>query len=372
MTAKASPRATELTSEQERIPRRGEIEAVRDLLAIVTLITGVFLVASAMLASQVGVAGPQRLATWATLGTTGLVLLAIGGGLWLSHRWTAYVLALVALGGAASATLVASGVIARSVRLALGGPLVPALIAVGSALVALGAVWLARRKDWERTGPMTGLGPVLIGLAGGAIGAALLATLMEGVGLHGLSRVVSVAFIGGAAAVFGVVLAYGAHRFATDGAKWPLAMAALVLAVPVVTTQMSPRILGGSPAWPAVINGDMISPLVEIIPRQEKGGAAVEVTADESDVMLGIEGFVTFVKATKNGQVVLDQRVSPDGLSHSLPAGEYELESYYRNCDGWCGLLDPPGSVCSVAAELNAGQAYDLTITLRDRSCVLR
>jgi hypothetical protein len=55
-----------------------------------------------------------------------------------------------------------------------------------------------------------------------------------------------------------------------------------------------------------------------------------------------------------------------------LPPGTYELEGYYRSCDGWCGRLDPPGALCSVSAILEEGQSYELVINVGERSCVVR
>jgi hypothetical protein len=352
-----------------RTPR----ENVRDALALLALIVGVCLCSWAFLASQMDFAGLRWTATWSTLGATGVTLLVIGAGLWLAHRLAPYALAALGFGAASAALVVASGLTVRSVRLALGGPVLPMLIAVFAVTIGLAASWLARRGGASSLRPMTGVGAVLIGIVGGITSAVLLLTLMRLVGLTILPMAAVGTFVIAAAVVFGIMLAYGAHRVATDGAKWPAGLAFVVLAVPIMATQLSPVLLAGSPAWPYLLDGHGgTRPLVETIPAEERGGARLEVTAVATDVMLGIEGFVTFVKATRDGQVVLDQRVPEGGLSHSLPAGDYELDGYYRNCDGWCGLLDPPGPVCSVSAQLDGDRAYDLTITVRDRSCVLK
>jgi hypothetical protein len=205
--------------------------------------------------------------------------------------------------------------------------------------------------------------------------AALLSTLIEGVGLRDLSTIVSVALIGSVAVAFGIVLTYTVHRWTSDRASWPAGMAVLVLVVPMVATQLSPTILAGSPGFPEVIEPDGgTHPLVEVIPEHERGGASVTVSAVDTSVggELGIEGFITFVQATRDGEVVWDQRVLSAELRHSLPAGPYALEGYYRSCDGWCGLLDPPGPLCSVSALLERGQSYELVINVAARSCTLR
>jgi hypothetical protein len=345
---------------------------VRDLVALLALLVGVILAALAILASQQGQTGLRWLASWATVGATGLALLVIGIGLWAAHRWAPYALAALCFGVAAVALVVALGLTARSVRLELGGPLVPVLIAMGSAFVAVEAAWLTRDGRSAGLKPMTGIGAVLIGVVGILANAILLSSAMAGVGLIGWPVLETVAVVGGAAALFGILVAYGAHRLAADGARWPAGLAGLILVVPLVATQLGPTLLADSPAWPEVIEqGGGTRRLVEIIPGDERDGAWLTVTAVDTDAMLGIEGFVTFVKASRDGRVLLDQRVPSGGLSHSLSAGDYELEAYYRSCDGWCGMLDPTAPVCSASATLARGTPYELVVSLRDSTCGL-
>jgi hypothetical protein len=239
--------------------------------------------------------------------------------------------------------------------------------------MAVGAAWLARRDRSAGLEPMSGLGPVVIGLLGASTSVALLLSVGQAVGFTGVPMIIVGAVVGGAALLFGILLAYGASRLVTDGAKWPAGLATLVLAIPLAALQLSPVLLAGTPAFPDVIDeSGGRRPLGEIIPAQERGGARLTVTEIDTDVMFGIEGFVSFVKATRDGTVVLDQRIPASGISYSLPAGDYELEGYTRSCNGWCGELDSSGTLCSVSATLEPDTAYELIVSLSHATCDVR
>lgn len=104
-------------------------------------------------------------------------------------------------------------------------------------------------------------------------------------------------------------------------------------------------------------------PLVEVLPPTG-GVPAVMRLAFETIGNMGVEGGIGFVSAyTPGGELVLDRVVDIDGDSIDIPGGEYTLRLYFRPCDGWCGLLDPPIEWCALEHTFVAGAEYDLTVT---------
>lgn len=49
---------------------------------------------------------------------------------------------------------------------------------------------------------------------------------------------------------------------------------------------------------------------------------------------------------------------------------DYEVEGYYRVCDGNCGLLDPPEPICTTELDLRDDQGYLVEIG-GDSGCVV-
>ena len=353
--------------ERQPAESRTRMHALRDVLALGSITAAILLAAAALLASQAGTGGLRWTATWMTAGATAAAWLVAGIGLWAGRRWAPHGVAVLAFGTGIASLVVASGLTARSVRLAMGGPQVPVLIAIGSGVIGTVAVWLARRPELERSGPVTGVGAVIAGVAGAVVSAILVSSAMDGAALGGWPWPATVAVLGGQAALFGTMLAYGVHRLTTGRRFWPMAIPAVVLVVPLVAAMASPAL------GPSVMDswGGPIHPLREVIPGAGGGGAALTVTVEDTGVTFGIEGFISFVKATTDGKVIWDQRVPEGGLSRMLPAGSYVLEGYIRNCDGWCQLLDPPEPACSVTGSLDRSSSYRLVIDLRSRTCTL-
>jgi len=61
---------------------------------------------------------------------------------------------------------------------------------------------------------------------------------------------------------------------------------------------------------------------------------------------LYFEGAYSFFQVRSKGALVEQKRLNGKSMSFSLPAGDYELVSFVRPCDGNCGLLDPPEDEC--------------------------
>jgi hypothetical protein len=108
-------------------------------------------------------------------------------------------------------------------------------------------------------------------------------------------------------------------------------------------------------------------PLEEVYPPDRSSGAQV-LFLDVGDGPVGIEGAVIMVRlTTDDGTVALDHRLPRDGrtILHTLAPGNYEVEGYFRGCDGHCGALDPPQHVCTTQVSLADGMAYLVEIGIR-------
>ena len=347
----------------------------RGTLALVALFVGIGLGAWALVASTIHLNGMRWVATWLTVGSGGATLLISGIGLWMSRRWAAYLLAAVSVAAAATALVVAPGVILRSVRVAFGGPVLPLFVAVGSLVIGGSAFGLATRMKVQRLPPLTGPGVALIGGIGGAIeGVALWLLLRDAIGgdFSLPSLAVSVVYAGVGASVGAILLALALHTWHTSRAWWPAGLAAAALALTVgFTAMVLPIFLLGSDAHPLVLDGRGGSaPLHEVIPGGSKGGASLAVSLTDTHVLLGMEGYVVFVKAvSERGDVLLDQRTGVDGITASLPPGNYRFTAYYRNCDANCGYLDPPSDFCSTDISLVTDLPRMIVVSIAQRTC---
>jgi hypothetical protein len=101
-------------------------------------------------------------------------------------------------------------------------------------------------------------------------------------------------------------------------------------------------------------------PLEEVYPPDMASGAEV-LFVDLGEGIGSMEGEVRMVRMTAaDGSVVVDHRLPQGGppVHHTLAPGSYEVEGYYRVCDGNCGFLDPPEPICSTEVDLRADQGY--------------
>lgn len=80
-----------------------------------------------------------------------------------------------------------------------------------------------------------------------------------------------------------------------------------------------------------------------------------------------IEGSVSFLRVvrTQDGSVVVDgpMRNKPL-LDRAVAAGDYQVVSYQRPCDGNCGLLDPPVDRCEATVRVTGGHTRTATVVL--------
>ena len=80
-------------------------------------------------------------------------------------------------------------------------------------------------------------------------------------------------------------------------------------------------------------------------------------------MMLGMEGAIVFLRSHDvDGDVILDRIIHYPEATVPIPVGTQTLVAYYRNCDGNCGLLDPPEDFCSIEADIEPGGTYDFTV----------
>ncbi len=114
------------------------------------------------------------------------------------------------------------------------------------------------------------------------------------------------------------------------------------------------------------------APLEEVYPADVADGAEV-LFLDMGEGIGSFEGEVRMVRMTAaDGSIVLDHRLPSDGraVHHTLPPGTYEVEGYYRVCDGNCGLLDPPEHICTTGVEIRGDSDYLIEIGV-DSGCVV-
>jgi hypothetical protein len=108
-----------------------------------------------------------------------------------------------------------------------------------------------------------------------------------------------------------------------------------------------------------------VGPYREITPAGgDTATVDLEVTSD-GPVMLGIEGAIYFVRSHDgDGDVVADRIVGFDLEPVEIGAGEQTLVAYYRTCNGNCAALDGARDFCEVAAEIEDGGRYVLTVEI--------
>jgi hypothetical protein len=106
-------------------------------------------------------------------------------------------------------------------------------------------------------------------------------------------------------------------------------------------------------------------PLVEFAPLAHEPDWVTFTSTDHT--MLGIEGYHVFVRVEDAAaSVVIDRRVDFDS---TLEPGTYTVTGYYRNCDGNCGLLDPPEDLCTTTLDLAAGESPTVVVSVEYRVC---
>jgi len=88
---------------------------------------------------------------------------------------------------------------------------------------------------------------------------------------------------------------------------------------------------------------------------------------------LYFEGAITYFRVRPSGDSKwIEKSLKNQSESFSLAAGEYEIESYVRPCDGNCGLLDPPTDRCQTTFRLKAGETlYAVRMQSNEGKCTL-
>jgi hypothetical protein len=100
-------------------------------------------------------------------------------------------------------------------------------------------------------------------------------------------------------------------------------------------------------------------------PSVDARAATIRVEGSPQQLILGIEGFKSFIRATApSGQVVLEQMYDWPSTEQKIPPGNYHLTLYQRNCDGNCDVLDPPTLSCVVDLPIEEGIARTISITI--------
>jgi hypothetical protein len=110
-------------------------------------------------------------------------------------------------------------------------------------------------------------------------------------------------------------------------------------------------------------------PLIEVIPPAGDDDAELDISFVQvgPPFMLGIEGAFGFLRAhAADGSIVLDRIVELTQDRVAVPPGDFTLLVYYRTCDGNCGLLDPEQEFCSIVADIESGERYELEVTVND------
>jgi hypothetical protein len=125
---------------------------------------------------------------------------------------------------------------------------------------------------------------------------------------------------------------------------------------------LPPEMFGyGTDDRPLIMDsGGELEPLEEVVPPDASDGAQV-LFLDLGEGPVSIEGEVTMVRlTTDDGTVIADHRLPRDGrvVHHALSPGDYQVDGYYRVCDGNCGYLDPPEPLCSTQVSLVADKTY--------------
>jgi hypothetical protein len=104
--------------------------------------------------------------------------------------------------------------------------------------------------------------------------------------------------------------------------------------------------------------------LVLIVSAWTAAAGTLRVTLDDRMKARPIEGYVWFAG--------LDRVRPVDNRSLTLHGtGRHRLVSYIRDCDGNCGLLDPPSMRCSRIVTLHAGGTRRATVRLLDSGCLI-
>lgn len=112
-------------------------------------------------------------------------------------------------------------------------------------------------------------------------------------------------------------------------------------------------------------------PLQEVVPPATADGGVVTVHAVDH-TMLGIEGYVVLARLeAEDGTVVLDARIADEGRRVTVLPGRYAFTGYYRSCDGNCGYLDPPETLCSADVTVQQGTESVVTISVASQACAV-
>lgn len=130
---------------------------------------------------------------------------------------------------------------------------------------------------------------------------------------------------------------------------------------------------GGTEVHPEAVTGS---------PSPATATATATATLIVRQVFVG-EGFFTegayaYVELLDSTGRLVDQaeaseyRIEYDLAAFTVDAGEYELRSYVRPCNGSCEVLDAPTAACAGTVELPAGSNIRVRIERTLRSCIVK
>lgn len=99
----------------------------------------------------------------------------------------------------------------------------------------------------------------------------------------------------------------------------------------------------------------------------EQDEAEVATTVEVRERVVGkaayVEGALSFVELSRDGEVVDEGELTSGPAELQVPAGTYQLRFYLRPCVGNCSELDDPTGEC--LREVNLGRHTEYSIIVR-------
>ena len=84
------------------------------------------------------------------------------------------------------------------------------------------------------------------------------------------------------------------------------------------------------------------------------------------------EGAISLFRIEQSGLPVEEKRLESTALAFTINPGTYQLRGYLRACDGNCGRLGAPESVCTVPIKVSAGEVLYAERVLQNETCSFR
>jgi hypothetical protein len=125
--------------------------------------------------------------------------------------------------------------------------------------------------------------------------------------------------------------------------------------------------MSGSPRPSALQVSGPMAPL-----SPPTGAAMVSVSQSGAYGYKMYEGAISFFRIEQSGTPIEEKRLENDPLSFTIPPGSYTLRGYLRGCDGNCGALGAPESVCTVPFTVAAGEVLYAERILKNGMCTFR